>query len=50
MAGGHGEEGQAMLRQALALNPNFSFPQADDARQRLAGVSASATIPQFVIH
>jgi tetratricopeptide (TPR) repeat protein len=50
MAGGHVEEGQTMLRKALALNPNFSFPQADDARQRLAGNAASATIPQFVIH
>jgi tetratricopeptide (TPR) repeat protein len=50
MAGGRAEEGQAMLRKALALNPNFSFPQADDARQRLAGDSASATISQFVIH
>jgi hypothetical protein len=29
-----------MLRKALALNPNFAFPQADDARQRLAGDSA----------
>jgi tetratricopeptide (TPR) repeat protein len=50
MAGGRTEEGQAMLRKALAINPNFSFPQADDARQRLAGDSASATISQFVIH
>ena len=50
MAGGRLEEGQAMLQKALAVNPNFSFPQADDARRRLAGVSASATNPQFVIH
>jgi tetratricopeptide (TPR) repeat protein len=50
IAGGRVEEGQAMLRKALALNPNFAFPQADDARRRLAGTSASATIPQIVIH
>jgi tetratricopeptide (TPR) repeat protein len=45
MAGGRVEDGRAMLRRALALNPNFSFPQAADARQRLAGDSASATAP-----
>ena len=50
MAGGRAEQGQAMLRKALAINPTFSFPQADDARQRLSGDSASATISQFVIH
>jgi tetratricopeptide (TPR) repeat protein len=50
MAAGRVEEGQAMLRKALALNPNFAFPQADDARRRLSGDSASATIPQIVIH
>jgi tetratricopeptide (TPR) repeat protein len=50
IGGGRVDEGQAMLRKALALNPNFAFPQADDARQRLAGTSASATIPQIVIH
>ncbi len=50
MAGGRVEEGKAMLRRALALNPNFAFPQAADARQRLAGDSASATNPRNVIH
>ncbi|HUB83395.1 MAG TPA: tetratricopeptide repeat protein [Bryobacteraceae bacterium] len=49
MAGGRIPEGRQMLRRALSLNPNFAFPQADDAR-RLAGNSASATIPQIVIH
>ena len=49
-AGGRTQEGQAMLRKALALNPNFAFPQADDARRRLAGDSASATNSQIVIH
>jgi len=50
MAGGRVAEGRQMLRKALELNPNFAFPQAADARRRLAGESASATIPQIVIH
>ena len=50
IAGGRTAEGQGMLRQALALNPNFAFPQAEDARQRLAGNSASATNLRNVIH
>jgi Flp pilus assembly protein TadD len=50
IAAGSVEEGQAMLRKALALNPSFAFPQADDARRRLAGDSASATNSQIVIH
>jgi tetratricopeptide (TPR) repeat protein len=37
MAGGRTEEGEAQLRRAIALNPNFAFPQADDARHRLSG-------------
>jgi hypothetical protein len=44
------EEGQGMLRRALALNPNFAFPQAEDARQRLTGDLASATNSKNVIH
>jgi len=43
LSGGRAQEGQAMLRKALSLNPTFSFPQADDARRLLAGESASAT-------
>lgn len=58
MAGGRAEEGKGMLRRALALNPNFAFPQADDARQRLAPVQSggasgdteSATNLRNVIH
>lgn len=38
MAGGRLAEGEAMLRRALALNPNFAFPQAEEARHRLAAV------------
>jgi len=49
-AGGRVEEGKGMLQKALALNPNFAFPQADDARRRLASDLASATNPQNVIH
>jgi len=37
MAGGRAAEGAEMLRRALALNPHFAFPQAEDARRRLAG-------------
>lgn len=50
MAGGRAQEGNEMLRHALSLNPNFAFPQADDARQRLGGDVARATNPQNVIH
>jgi tetratricopeptide (TPR) repeat protein len=54
MEGGRSEEGKGMLQKALAFNPNFAFPQADDARQRLAGdlatVGASATNLRNVIH
>jgi len=50
MAGGRVDEGKGMLRRALALNPNFAFPQAEDARQRLAVDVASATNPKNVIH
>ena len=39
MAGGRLAEGEAMLRRALALNPNFAFPQAEEARHRLAVVA-----------
>jgi len=50
MAGGRAEEGRGLLQRALALNPNFAFPQAADARQRLGNDVASATNPQNVIH
>jgi tetratricopeptide (TPR) repeat protein len=40
MAGGRSAEGKQLLRRALALNPNFAFPQAEDARRRLAGVQS----------
>ncbi|HMD48198.1 MAG TPA: hypothetical protein VKG79_03830, partial [Bryobacteraceae bacterium] len=42
MAGGRAAEGEEMLRRALALNPHFAFPQAEDARHRLAGESNRA--------
>jgi predicted Zn-dependent protease len=51
MAGGKTAEGQDLLRRALALNPNFAFPQAGDARQRLSPDPVlSATNPRNVIH
>ena len=51
MAGGRTAAGQEMLKRALALNPNFAFPQAEDARRRLsAAATQSATNLQNVIH
>jgi tetratricopeptide (TPR) repeat protein len=53
IAGGRAAEGQDLLRQALALNPAFGYPQAQDARQRLDRVQtaeAGATNRQIVIH
>jgi tetratricopeptide (TPR) repeat protein len=51
MAGGRAAEGEDLLRRALALNPNFAFPQAEDARRRLSGDPAqSATNLRNVIH
>jgi tetratricopeptide (TPR) repeat protein len=41
MAGGRVAEGEGKLRRALALNANFGFPQAEDARNRLSGDSAA---------
>jgi tetratricopeptide (TPR) repeat protein len=35
-AGGRADKGRELLNQALALNPSFAWPQADDARTRLA--------------
>jgi len=51
LAGGRTAEGQESLRRALALNPNFAFPQAEDARRRLSTDAVlSATNPRNVIH
>jgi tetratricopeptide (TPR) repeat protein len=40
MAGGRIAEGEEMLRRALALNPNFGYPQAEDAHHRLEAADA----------
>jgi tetratricopeptide (TPR) repeat protein len=37
MAGGRTAAGEDLLRSALALNPHFAFPQAEDAQRRLSG-------------
>ena len=51
MAGGRTEEGQDRLRRALALNPHFAFPQAEDAQRQLSGAPAhSATNIPNVSH
>jgi tetratricopeptide (TPR) repeat protein len=51
MAGGRTREGEDMLRRALALNPNFAFPQAEDARRRLgADTVVSAANPSGGLH
>jgi tetratricopeptide (TPR) repeat protein len=51
MGAGKTAEGERLLGRALALNPNFAFPQAEDARRRLAADSTvRATNPQDVIH
>jgi tetratricopeptide (TPR) repeat protein len=51
LGGGRTAEGQDWLRRALALNPNFAFPQAADARRRISSDAvASATNPRNVIH
>jgi len=47
MAGGKTETGRQLLERALALNPSFAWPQAQDARLRL---KSGATITQIVIH
>jgi tetratricopeptide (TPR) repeat protein len=47
LASGDQARGKDLLQQALALNPKFAFPQADDARQRLAQAS---TLARNVIH
>jgi tetratricopeptide (TPR) repeat protein len=50
MAGGQEDEGKEMLRRALALNPHFAYPQADDARRRLGSATERATNPQGAMH
>jgi tetratricopeptide (TPR) repeat protein len=51
IAGGKTATGQEQLRRALALNPNFAFPQAEDARMHLShAVASGATNSRNVIH
>jgi tetratricopeptide (TPR) repeat protein len=42
LAGGNQSAGKALLTQALALNPEFSYPEAQDARELLKRDAASA--------
>jgi tetratricopeptide (TPR) repeat protein len=51
LAGGNAADGQDKLKRALALNPQFAFPQADEARRLVSGSAAlSATNSRNVIH
>jgi len=51
LAGGKSAEGQGLLQRALALNPKFAFPQAEDARRLVSQDSTSgATNSRNVIH
>jgi tetratricopeptide (TPR) repeat protein len=53
MAGGRTDAGKELLRGALALNPAFSFPQAQDAKSQLneqQGTDPRATNIPVVIH
>jgi tetratricopeptide (TPR) repeat protein len=51
LAGGKSAEGQGLLQRALALNPKFAFPQADDARRLVSQEPApGATNSRNVIH
>jgi tetratricopeptide (TPR) repeat protein len=51
LAGGKSAEGQGLLQRALALNPKFAFPQAEDAQRLVSQNPASgATNSRNVIH
>jgi tetratricopeptide (TPR) repeat protein len=53
VAGGRTDAGKELLRGALALNPAFSFPQAQDAKRRLdaqPGGNPRATNLPVVLH
>jgi tetratricopeptide (TPR) repeat protein len=43
LAGGNAQAGADLLKQAVTLNPEFSYPQAADARVRLAGTLAGVS-------
>lgn len=44
LASGDTARGEALLRDALALNSTFAFPQAEDAKRRLAKAKTTAGI------
>jgi len=52
MAGGSAERGKSLLREALAMNPAFSYSEAQDARRRLGNdmTGAGAANPHIVLH
>jgi tetratricopeptide (TPR) repeat protein len=44
MGGGNEQAAKELLGQALALNPEFSFPEAQDAKERLRALSETAGV------
>jgi tetratricopeptide (TPR) repeat protein len=50
IVGGHADRGKDLLRQALALNPKFSYAEAQDARRQTEDDGNRATNPQIVLH
>lgn len=50
IAGGHADRGKDLLRQALALNPTFSYAEARDARRLTEDAGNRATNSQIVLH
>jgi tetratricopeptide (TPR) repeat protein len=50
IAGGHGDHGKDLPRQALALNPTFSYAEAQDARRKIEDAGNRATNSQIVLH